>query len=110
MTTLGQGFPGNEVVETAIPDDIMRTARDLVGEPNSYVSEPAVEEMTQVIARAILQERERCAKVAEDAATGCRVLQDDASAKGRRGEARDFETMKIQSVNIAHAIRKGGAP
>jgi len=66
MTTLGQAFPGNEVVETAIPDDIMRTARELVGEPNLYVSEPAAEEMTQVIARAILQERERCAKVAED--------------------------------------------
>ena len=107
MTTLGQGFPGNEVVETAIPDDIMRTARDLVGEPNLYVSEPAVEEMTQVIARAILQERERCASIADEHASQCRSK---LHKKRSDHDLAVFESAASEAASIADAIRKGGAP
>ena len=59
MTTLGQGFPGNEVMETAIPDDV----RFALSKDYLLHNFRSGESWSMTISRAILAERERCAKL-----------------------------------------------
>lgn len=50
-------------------------------------------------------ERERCAKIAEEEASGRDYQRSDANAQNNKRMARDFESMKIEAVQIASLIR-----
>lgn len=55
---------------------------------------------------AVMAERERCARIADDEAAGRDWQRAEANAHNAKREARDFETMKIEAVHIASAIRR----
>jgi len=70
MTTLGQGFPGNEVVETAIPDDV----RFALSKDYLLHNFRSGESWSMTISRAILAERQRAAKTARSWGETCRKV------------------------------------
>jgi hypothetical protein len=76
-----------------IPADIWQAAVIFVGTSDD------VEMHRHWIAQAMLSERERCAKVADD----------DDGALPRWGEDRNQKVSDITKVDIAAAIRKGAA-
>lgn len=95
--------------DTQIPEDIMQTARLAYHSAFVGTDSASQTDIYEAIAKAILAERERCAKVADAAVKGRAHQQIDAVDNGDRRAARDFETMKFEAVQIAAAIRKGGA-
>jgi len=107
MTTLGQGFPGNEVVETAIPDDVMREAMRIKSECNvDFGGGIGGGAIIRMIADGILAERERCASIADEHASQCRSK---LHKKRSDHDLAVFESAASEAASIADAIRKGGA-
>jgi hypothetical protein len=81
---------------TDIPEDVMETAREAVFDVTQRFDTPG---KVDVIARAILAERERCARVADDyTADGY----DDDPMHGCFGEG-----YRESALSIAAAIRAG---
>lgn len=77
-----------------IPDDIMKAAAAIVNAMPHRM--PSVSDVTDVIARAIAAERERCAKVA-----------DGYGWQGQRAVSQRLEAALDRADEIATAIRKG---
>ena len=93
-----------------IPDDVMKAAQEVA---KSCVERPynkgTVAKAAERIARAIMAERERCAKVAED--HRARRLEDAASCRSSNlpETARCAEIEAVGANQIAAAIRRGEA-
>ncbi len=62
-------------------------------------------ELVQLCARVALEAREEAAKIADEYSTARWRASKGAKTAGRNGEARDFESMSIEGVQIAAAIR-----
>lgn len=60
--------------------------------------------------RGRIEERERCANIAQAIASGRRSQQVDAIIRGSKREAKDFESMKFCAIEIAEAITKEPTP
>jgi len=91
-----------------IPEVIQKTANGLVGDYldlSDSRNAQLARLVAQVIHDAVMAERERCARIADDEATGRDWQRADANAQNDKRAARDFETMKIEAVQIASAIR-----
>lgn len=95
--------------DTTIPDDIDRIATDIVradyskdGQEPDWLLYLAI---AKAIHDAVMAERERCARIADDEASGRDWQRADANAQNDKRAARDFESMKIEAVQIASAIR-----
>lgn len=60
--------------------------------------------------RGRIEERERCANIAQAIASGRRSQQVDAIIRGNKREAKDFESMKFCAIEIFEAITKEPTP
>jgi len=89
----------------AFPRDIIKAAGDVC----SAMGIPSTVANCMPIMNALVAERERCAAIADIAASGRDWQRADANAQNDKRAARDFESMKIEALEIAYAIRKGGA-
>lgn len=97
-----------------IPQDVWTTAAKMAAEYDDWVAHGnttaslslhAIEAMADTIARAVMAERERCAKIAGHASKRYAADQDAAKKAKDRFKARDFESMRIAAGGIAVAIR-----
>lgn len=91
----------------AISDDILEAAEDAaiaIGQTDGDLIE-ATTIIAKAIHDAVMAERERCARIADDEASGRDWQRADANAQNDKRAARDFESMKIEAVQIASAIR-----
>lgn len=92
----------------AIPDEFMKAADRAA---NSCFSGTSIRSrqgklaIAKAINDAVMAERERCAKIADDAAAGRDWQRSDANAHNDKRAARDFETMKFEAIEIASTIR-----
>lgn len=87
---------------TDVTEDIMEAARTAAG---NCIAVPDIAYNSKIIAGAILAERTRCAKIADDAVAGRSRQMATANARNDRKAARDFESMKFEAIEIAAAIR-----
>lgn len=71
--------------------------------------QPEARAILPIIQAAEAAAYERAAKVAEDHSKARREAMDNAKARKARQEARDHESMAIEGVHIATAIRQLGA-
>lgn len=89
-----------------IPDDIMKAAR---GAAHAFLGmAPCYPEQFQLqdaIARAIMAERERCAKVAESQKSGADESFDERVKRSRKGE-RNLELAAAAAAGMSHAARR----
>ena len=94
--------------DTTIPDP-EEIAELLLDQTSGCGCDECRENAIRIIAKAIhdavMAERERCARIADDEASGRDWQRADANAQNDKRAARDFESMKIEAVQIASAIR-----
>lgn len=93
-----------------IPEWAMQAARQAYADSPIKVignmeSGALVRHFAKAINDAVMAERERCAKIADDAASGRDWQRSDANAHNDKRAARDFESMKFEAIEIASAIR-----
>ena len=113
MTQWGTGFPGNELPTDNteggdIPADVMKSAMRIKAECNvDFGGGIGGGAIIRMIADAIMEERERCAKVAETRKSEwkeCEAKRDAA------GWSTMFQSERAMEAGyVADAIRKGGA-
>lgn len=71
-----------------------------------------VSDLREIIARAMMsaaaKEREACAQLSDEIASGRSRQKMQATTAKKRTEARDFESMAMSAIDVSYAIRKRG--
>ena len=91
-----------------IPDDIRRAAADIMDNaclPERLITSGMDSALRHDIARALLAERERCMKIAEDEVRKCLKASDAAKAAGKTAEMYARNAGFHSAHDIAAAIR-----
>ena len=105
-TGLGRRLNGCETMTDPTPKQLAmarRIAKKIANEPDGAYSN----EVYLGALAAIIETSERIAKLADQHSTARFAAKDAAIARRDKREARDHESMAIQAVHIATAIRKG---